>query len=180
MARPSSVLDAALELCLASRGRRLQRALRLLRLFGGAEAALAAAASRPWAARASAFPCAEPALRPRPAAEDSAAQLLWLRRERRRLRFDRFDNARRRGRHVERRHLGITRAWARMHPPAASSEAAAPQRSEYLMPFMPLAGGPGTSCPFPGVDCTSISPSCICTVRYTIERPIPLPLSFVV
>jgi len=34
--------------------------------------------------------------------------------------------------------------------------------------------------PDPGVDCTSISPSCICTVRYTIERPIPLPLSLVV
>ena len=34
--------------------------------------------------------------------------------------------------------------------------------------------------PAPGVDCTSISPSCICTVRYTIDRPMPLPFSFVV
>ncbi len=34
--------------------------------------------------------------------------------------------------------------------------------------------------PAPGVDCTSISPSCICTVRYTIERPIPLPFGLVV
>ena len=33
--------------------------------------------------------------------------------------------------------------------------------------------------PVPGVDCTSISPSCSCTVRYTIDRPMPLP-SFVV
>ena len=34
--------------------------------------------------------------------------------------------------------------------------------------------------PAPGVDCTSISPSCIWTVRYTMDSPIPLPLTFVV
>ena len=39
----------------------------------------------------------------------------------------------------------------------------------------PAAAAGGTSCPRPGVDCTSISPSCSCTVRYTIDRPMPLP-----
>jgi len=29
--------------------------------------------------------------------------------------------------------------------------------------------------PLPGVDCTSSSPSCIWMMRYTIERPIPVP-----
>ena len=33
--------------------------------------------------------------------------------------------------------------------------------------------------PRPSVDSTSISPSCICRIRYTIERPIPVPGSFV-
>ena len=34
--------------------------------------------------------------------------------------------------------------------------------------------------PRPGVDCTSTSPSCSCTIRYTMDNPIPLPFSFVV
>ena len=34
--------------------------------------------------------------------------------------------------------------------------------------------------PRPGVDCTSISPSCSCTVRKTSDSPMPLPCALVV
>ena len=34
--------------------------------------------------------------------------------------------------------------------------------------------------PLPGMDSTSMSPLCNCTVRYTSDRPMPVPVCLVV
>ena len=77
---------------------------------------------------------------------------------------------------------GCVRARAQPDATVAASATAASINTEsrFVMGLHACGNSTRNVVPAPGVDCTSISPSCICTVRYTIERPMPLPFSFVV
>src|SRR5204863_3277258 len=101
-----------------------------------------------------------------------------------------LDDARRRRRHVERRRFGRAPgvqlyAAGRGQQPAGRRQE--PQRPASRTPDL-MKSATNHACgskilnvvPAPGVDCTSISPSCIWTVRYTIDKPMPLPFSLVV
>lgn len=92
-----------------------------------------------------------------------------------------------------------TRACDLAHPAASPVRATAPIASALLdvrsitalivsRHLRPSTDGSAVACgsrirnvvPVPGVDCTSISPSWSCTVRNTIDSPMPLPPAFVV